>query len=104
MAATEHNGRSRRVGSVVTISTVVAVLAATCLTLFGLGAFDRAVAVYDPTHWLFSRTQGELGRGNGSTPKGDTPGKGARTAHHRGEGSQSHPYLILRGNDTRPGR
>src|SRR5690242_18761681 len=82
MASTEHSGRSRRVGPVVTISTVVAVLAATCLTLFGLGAFDRAVAVYEPENWLFSKSKGELSRVNGSTAKVDTRVKVAGTTNH----------------------
>src|SRR5256885_2568275 len=100
MAATEHNGRSRRVGPLVTISTVVAVLAAACLTLFGIGAFDRAVAVYDPTDWLFSKSKGELGRVNGGTAKVDTRVKVAGTANHSVEVSQSDRYLIGRDNDT----
>ncbi len=100
MAATEHSGRSRRVGPLVTISTVVAVLAAACLTLFGLGAFDRAVAVYDPNDWLFSKAKGELGRVNGGTAKVDTRVKVAGTANHTVEVSQSDRYLVVRDTET----
>jgi hypothetical protein len=76
------------------------VLAAACLTLFGLGAFDRAVAVYDPTDWLFSQAKGELGRVNGSTAKVDTRVKVAGTANHHVDVTQSDRYLIVRDNDT----
>jgi len=100
MASTEHSGRSRRVGPVVTISTVVAVLAAACLTLFGLGAFDRAVAVYEPENWLFSKSKGELSRVNGGTAKVDTRVKVAGTVDHVVEVSQSDRYLIVRDKDT----
>jgi hypothetical protein len=85
---------------VVTISTVVAVLAATCLTLFGLGAFDRAVAVYEPENWLFSKSKGELSRVNGSTAKVDTRVKVAGTTNHDVEVSQSDRYLIVRDKAT----
>jgi hypothetical protein len=84
----------------VTIGTVVVVLVAACLTLFGLGAFDRAVAVYDPAAWLFSKTKGELGRVNGSTAKVDTRVKVSGTAGHRVEVSQTDRYLIVRDVDT----
>jgi hypothetical protein len=100
MASVEHSGRSRRVGPVVTISTVVAVLAATCLTLFGLGAFDRAVAVYEPNNWLFSRSKGELSRVNGNTAKVDTRVKVAGTNGHDVEVSQSDRYLVVRDKAT----
>ncbi|HEY2669692.1 MAG TPA: fibronectin type III domain-containing protein [Rugosimonospora sp.] len=100
MTATEHSGRSRRVGPYITVGTVVVVLAAACLTLFGLGAFDRAVAVYDPTAWLFSTVKGELGRVNGNTARVDTRVKVKGTAGHRVEVTQSDRYLIVRDLDT----
>jgi hypothetical protein len=95
-----HNRRSRRFGPYVTFGTVAVVLVAACLTLFGLGAFDRAVAVYDPAAWLFSKTKGELGRVNGSTAKVDTRVKVGGTAGHRVEVSQTDRYLIVRDVDT----
>src|SRR5258705_2651902 len=100
MTATEHSGRSRRVGPYITIGTVVVVLVAACLTLFGLGAFDRAVAVYDPSAWLFSKTKGELGRVNGGTARIDTRVKVNGTAGHQVEVSQTGRYLIVRDVDT----
>ncbi len=100
MTATEHSGRSRRVGPYITVGTVVVVLAAACLTLFGLGAFDRAVAVYDPTAWLFSKAKGELGRVNGNTARVDTRVKVKGTAGHRVEVTESNRYLIVRDLDT----
>ncbi|GIH21322.1 fibronectin type III domain-containing protein [Rugosimonospora africana] len=100
MTATEHSGRSRRVGPYITVGTVVVVLAAACLTLFGLGAFDRAVAVYDPTAWLFSKAKGELGRVNGNTARVDTRVKVKGTAGHRVEVTQTDRNLIVRDLDT----
>jgi Fibronectin type III domain len=100
MAASEHSGRSRRVGPFVTVGTVVVVLAAACVTLFGLGAFDRAVAVYNPTDWLFSQVKGELGRVNGTTAKVDTRVKVNGTAGHHVDVSQSDRYLVVRDTDT----
>jgi hypothetical protein len=97
---TEHSGRSRRVGPYITIGTVAVVLVAACLTIFGLGAFDRAVAVYDPTAWLFSKTKGELGRVNGNTARVDTRVKVQGTTGHRVEVTQSDRYLIVRDLDT----
>jgi predicted RNA-binding protein with TRAM domain len=76
------------------------VLVAACLTLFGLGAFDRAVAVYDPTAWLFSKSRGELGRVNGNTARVDTRVKVSGTAGHRVEVSQTDRYLIVRDLET----
>jgi predicted RNA-binding protein with TRAM domain len=88
------------VGPYITIGTVVVVLVAACLTLFGLGAFDRAVAVYDPTAWLFSKAKGELGRVNGNTARVDTRVKVKGTTGHRVEVSQTDRYLIVRDLDT----
>ncbi|GAA5188708.1 hypothetical protein GCM10023322_39990 [Rugosimonospora acidiphila] len=76
------------------------VLAAACVTLFGLGAFDRAVATYDPTAWLFSQSKGELGRVNGDTARVDTRVKVQGTIGHKVEVSQTDQYLIVRDDDT----
>ncbi len=96
----EPIARSRKLGPYITIGTVLVVLVAACLTLFGLGAFDRAVAVYDPAAWLFSKTKGELGRVNGGTAKVDTRVKVNGTAGHHIEVSQTDRYLIVRDTDT----
>src|SRR5919109_162229 len=96
MSSIEHSGRSRRLGSGVTIGTTVALLAAAVLTVFGLGGTDRVVKVYDSAAWLFSKPKGELGRVNGTTAKVDTRVKVKGTANHRVEITQSDRYLIIR--------
>src|SRR5258708_4270982 len=100
MTATEHSGRSRRVGPYVTIGTVVVVLVAACLTLFRLGAVDPAGGGYDPAGVLFRKTKGELGRVNGGTARIDTRVKVNGTAGHQVEVSQTGRYLIVRDVDT----
>jgi hypothetical protein len=100
LASTQQNKRALRLGRWTTVATVVVVLGAATLTLFGLGAFDRAVAVYNPSAWLFSKAKGELGRVDGGTAKVDTRVKVDGTTGHRVEVSQTDRYLIVRDLDT----
>ena len=52
--------RSRRGGGLVTLGTVVGLIAVLGLTLFGTGAANNAVASYDVSSWLWSNDKGEV--------------------------------------------
>src|SRR4051794_29543717 len=56
----ENVGRRASRGSLVTLTTVIALLAATGLTLLGLGAADNAVANFDASSWAWSSGRGEV--------------------------------------------
>ncbi|WP_443084018.1 hypothetical protein, partial [Verrucosispora sp. WMMA2121] len=64
--------RSRVRGGLVTVGTVLALLAAMGLTVLGLGSADNAVANYDASSWLWSAARSELARVNGVTARVDT--------------------------------
>jgi hypothetical protein len=90
--------RSR--GGLVTVATVVTVVAGLGLTVFGRGAADQAIASFDAASWVWSTTQGELARVNGATAKVDTRVDVAGTRGHYVEVSQSDRFVLLRDRVT----
>ena len=97
-AATARRWRSP--GGLVTIGTVLALVAGLGLTVLGLGSADQAVASYDAASWVWSRARGEVARINGITAKVDTRVDVPRTRAHGMQISQSDKYVILRDVDT----
>jgi hypothetical protein len=87
-------------GSIITLTTVIALLVATALTVLGIGAADNAVANYDASSWLWSSTRGEVDRVNGVTARVDTRSKLKDAQNHEIQISQTDKYLILRDLDT----
>jgi len=83
-------------GGLVTIGTVLSLVAGLGLTVLGLGAADQAVASFDAASWVWSKTKGEMARINGVTAKVDTrvDVRGARG--HQLAVSQNDKFVILR--------
>ena len=96
----EHNGRSRSRGTVITLATVVILAIATGLTVLGLGVTNDAVANFDASSWLFSSTRGEVDRVNGVTAKVDSRAHIKDAQNHEIQVTQTDKYLILRDLDT----
>src|SRR5262245_32546771 len=71
-AVDEHSGRRSSKGSIITLTTIIALLAATGLTLLGVGVADNAVANFDASSWVWSSGRSEVDRINGITAKVDT--------------------------------
>jgi len=94
----ERRGRAR--DTIVTIGTVLGLVAAMALTLFGLGAADHAVASYDASSWLWSTPKGEVARVNGVTGKVDTRYRVPDTVGHSMQVTQTDRYLVLRDQAT----
>jgi hypothetical protein len=92
--------KARTKGGVVTIVTVLSLVAAMGLTWFGLSVNDHVSANYDASSWLWSMTRGELARVNGLTGKVDTRQAVTTSQGHLMEVSQSDRYLILRDQST----
>jgi len=86
--------------SIVTIGTVLGIVAAMGLTLFGLGAADHAVASFDASSWLWSSTRSELARVNGATGRVDTRYKIPDATGHSMQVNQTDRYLVLRDQNT----
>jgi hypothetical protein len=87
-------------GGIVTIATVLGLVAAMGLTILGLGAADHAVASYDASSWLWSSLRSEMARVNGVTGRVDTRLQISRGQGHRMQVSQTDRYLILRDLNT----
>ncbi len=87
-------------GGLVTLTTVIALLAATGLTLLGLGAADNAVANYDANSWVWSSGKGEVDRINGITAKVDTRQQVKDARNHDLQITQNDRFLILRDLQT----
>jgi hypothetical protein len=95
--AVAPGGRRRRVrGGLVTVATVLSLVTAMGLTMFGLGAADHAVASYDAASWMWSRAKGEMARVNGITGRVDTRLEVPRARGHGMQVSQNDRFLILR--------
>ncbi|GAA2354420.1 fibronectin type III domain-containing protein [Dactylosporangium salmoneum] len=94
------NLRSRKSGGVVTLATVVALLAVLGLTLFGTGAANHAVASFDVSAWMWSADKGEMARVNGVTSKVDTRTKITDAQGHTMQVTQSDRFVILRDLNT----
>ncbi len=92
--------RARTKGGIVTIITVVSLVAAVGLTWLGLSVNDHVAANYDASAWLWSTTKGEIARVNGLTGKVDTRHAVANAKGHPVQLSQADRYLILRDIST----
>ncbi|MDI1462815.1 fibronectin type III domain-containing protein [Catellatospora sp. KI3] len=93
--------KARTKGGIVTIVTVLSLVAAMGLTWFGLSANDQVSANYDASAWLWSLTKGELARVNGLTGKVDTRSQALTAAQgHFVQVNQSDRYLIVRDEST----
>ncbi|WP_212820451.1 fibronectin type III domain-containing protein [Polymorphospora rubra] len=91
---------SRPRGGLVTVGTVVALVAAMGLTVLGLGSADNAVASYDASSWLWSSTRGEAARVNGVTGRVDTRVGVPQARSHPMQVVQTDRFLLLRDLDT----
>ena len=98
MTTSERAWRSR--GGLVTIGTVLSLVAGLGLTVLGLGAADQAVASFDAASWVWSKSQGEMARINGVTARVDTRVDVAGARGHRMQVSQNDRFVILRDVDT----
>lgn len=92
--------KARTKGGIVTIVTVLGLVAAMGLTWFGLGAKDHAAASYDARSWLWSSIKGELARVNGVTGRVDTRMRLEPAAGHDMQVSQSDKNVIVRDLST----
>jgi hypothetical protein len=97
-AAARTRRRSR--GGLVTLGTVVTLVAAMGLTVLGLGAADNAVASYDASAWLWSAVKSEMARVNGVTGRVDTRVRVPQAQSHPMQVTQTDRYLILRDLNT----
>ncbi|OJF13680.1 fibronectin type III domain protein [Couchioplanes caeruleus] len=100
-AVTDRRGkRWRGRGGLVTIGTVLALVAGLGLTVLGLGAADQAVASFDAASWVWSRTKGEAARVNGVTARVDTRVDVPRARGHQVQVTQNDRFVILRDVQT----
>src|SRR5262245_53233918 len=93
-------GRSGSKGTIITLTTVIALLAATALTILGLGAADSAVSNIDGNSWLWSSGRSEVDRVNPVTARVDTRMKINDSQNHEIQITQTDKYLILRDLET----
>ena len=102
--ATKVAGRGRRVpsrGQLVTMATVLALVAGLGLTVRGLGAADEALASFDASSWVWSRGKAEIARINGPNAKVDTRVNiGQASRGHSLQVMQSDRYVLLRDVNT----
>ena len=90
----KRSWRSR--GGLVTIGTVLSLVAGLGLTVLRLGAADQAVASFDAASWVWSKLKGEIARINGVTARVDTRVDVHRARGHQMQVSQNDRFLILR--------
>lgn len=88
--------RARTKGGIVTIVTVLSLMAGMGATWFGLSVNDHVAANYDAESWLWSTVQGELARVNALTGKVDTRQSVPNSKGNAVQLSQSDRYLIMR--------
>jgi hypothetical protein len=100
MVATRAGQDPRTKGGLVTLGTVVGLIGAMAITLFGTGAADNAIASYDASSWLWSSNRGEIARVNGVTGRVDTRYKVTDAQGHTMQVSQNDRYVILRDLNT----
>ncbi|MFI5492318.1 fibronectin type III domain-containing protein [Actinoplanes sp. NPDC051859] len=91
-----RRSRWRGRGGLVTVGTVLALVAGLGLTVLGLGAADQAVASFDAASWVWSRTKGEAARVNGVTARVDTRVDVPRARGHQVQVTQNDRFVILR--------
>jgi Fibronectin type III domain len=96
MSITFAGGGRRSKGGLVTVGTIVGLIVAMVVTLFGTGAANHAIASFDASSWLFSKQKGEVARVNGVTGKVDTRTKISDSQGHSMEVTQNDRYVILR--------
>src|SRR5690606_6983059 len=94
-----HSGGSRGRSTLITLTTVLALVVATGLTLLGLGASETSVTNFDASSWLFSSTRGEADRVNAVTARVDTRLKVKDSQNHDIQVTQTDEFLILRDLD-----
>jgi hypothetical protein len=87
-------------GWFVTLGTVVGMVVAMGLTLFGIGSPDHALAGYDASSWLWSSRKSEMARANGVTGRVDTRLRVPGAYGHTMQVSQTDEFLILRDLNT----
>ncbi|KHD74073.1 fibronectin [Actinoplanes utahensis] len=97
-------GRGRRVpsrGQLVTMATVLVLVAGLGFTVRGLGAADEALASFDASSWVWSRGKAEIARINGPNAKVDTRVNiGQALRGHSLQVIQSDRYVLLRDVNT----
>jgi hypothetical protein len=98
VTAPQRRWRSR--GGLVTIGTVVSLVAGLGLTALGLGAADQAVASFDAASWVWSTSKGEMARINGVTARVDTRVDVPQGRGHQMQVSQNDRFVILRDVST----
>ena len=96
----QRKRRWRSRGGLVTVGTVVSLVAGLGLTVLGLGAADQAVASYDAASWVWSRTKGEVARINGVTARVDTRVDVPKARGHELQVTQNDRFVILRDVQT----
>ncbi|GAB1646257.1 hypothetical protein KRMM14A1259_66800 [Krasilnikovia sp. MM14-A1259] len=96
----EGRRRLRTRGGLVTIGTVLSLVAGLGLTVLGLGSADQAVASFDAASWVWSRTKGEMARINGVTARVDTRVDVPGARGHQMQVSQNDRFVILRDVNT----
>ncbi|HLL65193.1 MAG TPA: fibronectin type III domain-containing protein [Micromonosporaceae bacterium] len=87
-------------GGFVTVGTVLGLVAALAITLFGTGAADHAIASFDASSWLWSSTKGEVARVNGVTGRVDTRYQVTDGQGHTMQVTQNDRYVVLRDVNT----
>ena len=101
--ATTVAGRRRGLpsrGQLVTMATVLVLVAGLGLTVRGLGAADDALASFDASSWVWSKGKGELARINGSSARVETRADATRARGHQVQVSQSDRFVLLRDVQT----
>ncbi|MFI7545230.1 fibronectin type III domain-containing protein [Actinoplanes sp. NPDC049599] len=96
----QRKRRWRSRGGLVTMGTVLSLVAGLGLTVLGLGAADQAVASYDAASWVWSKTKGEVARINGVTARVDTRVNVPKARGHQIEVAQNDRFVIMRDLQT----
>lgn len=88
-------------GQLVTMATVMVLVAGLGITVRGLGSADQALASFDAASWLWSKGKAELARINGTSARVDTrAGLGPNVRGHQLQVSQSDRFVLLRDVNT----
>ncbi|GGN22356.1 hypothetical protein FHR83_005540 [Actinoplanes campanulatus] len=87
-------------GQLVTMATVLVLVAGLGLTMRGLGTADKALASFDAASWVWSKGKGELARINGTAARIDTRADVNQARGHALQVSQSDRFVLLRDVNT----